>query len=76
MNNDEKDPRGFFAQLINSIIGIGLGESMLRVGTTLLSVLMLGTVVWLLRGFYAQTPKTGSGVAAAATEPASEDPCP
>lgn len=69
MNNDEKGSRGFFARLVNSIIGFGLGESILRAGTTLLSVAMLGIVVWLLHGFYAQAPKAGGTVETSATEP-------
>ena len=52
--NDEAP--GFFPRLLNTLIGIGLGESMLRAGTTLLSVILLVTVIWLLRLFYAQTP--------------------
>ncbi len=47
---------GFFSRLLNTLIGIGLGESMLRAGTTLLSVALLITVIWLLRLFYAQAP--------------------
>jgi hypothetical protein len=49
---------GFFSRLFNTLIGIGLGESMLRAGTTLLSIVLLGTVIWLLRVFYAQAPET------------------
>ncbi|MBN2116973.1 MAG: M23 family metallopeptidase [Anaerolineales bacterium] len=52
--NDEAP--GFFPRLLNTLVGIGLGESMLRAGTTLLSVILLVTVIWLLRLFYAQTP--------------------
>ncbi len=52
--NDETP--GFFSRLFNTLIGIGLGESMLRAGTTLLSILLLVTVVWLLRLFYIQRP--------------------
>ena len=55
--NDEAP--GFFSRLLNTLIGIGLGESMLRAGTTLLSVILLVTVIWLLRLFYAQTPEAG-----------------
>src|SRR5512146_130752 len=54
--NDEAP--GFFSRLFNTLIGIGLGESMLRAGTTLLSITLLVTVIWLLRLFYAQTPAT------------------
>jgi murein DD-endopeptidase MepM/ murein hydrolase activator NlpD len=45
---------GFFSRIFNTLIGIGLGESMLRIGTTLLSVLLLGAVIWLVRLFYTQ----------------------
>lgn len=56
---------GFFSRLFNTLIGIGLGESMLRAGTTLLSVILLAAVIWLLRLFYTQAP----GVEAAANAP-------
>jgi LysM repeat protein len=54
----EKDNEapGFFSRLMNTLVGIGLGESMLRAGTTVLSIVLLGTVIWLLRVFYAQAP--------------------
>jgi LysM repeat protein len=55
-NKDNEAP-GFFSRLLNTLVGIGLGESMLRAGTTILSILLLVTVIWLLRIFYAQTPK-------------------
>jgi LysM repeat protein len=54
---DNETP-GFFARFLNTLIGLGLGESMLRAGTTILSILLLGTVIWLLRIFYAQAPAT------------------
>ncbi len=58
---DNETP-GFFSRLFNTLIGIGLGESMLRVGTTLLSIVLLGAVIWLLRLFYSQTLNTGDTV--------------
>jgi len=58
---DSETP-GFFSRLFNTLIGIGLGESMLRVGTTLLSIVLLGAVIWLLRLFYSQTLNTGDTV--------------
>ncbi len=72
--NDEAP--GFFSRFLNTLIGIGLGESMLRTGTTLLSIVLLITVVWLLRLFYIQrpaeqaanAPKTGPTVPVAALE--------
>ena len=65
----DKETPGFFSRLFNTLIGIGLGESMLRAGTTLLSVLLLGTVIWLLRIFYAQAPEAGKTANALQTGP-------
>jgi LysM repeat protein len=60
---------GFFSRLLNTLLNLGLGESILRAGTTLLSILLLGTVVWLLRLFYAQAPDSGAAVNALQTGP-------
>lgn len=60
---------GFFSRLLNTLVGIGLGESMLRAGTTLLSILLLVTVIWLLRLFYVQTPSTEDTASAPQTGP-------
>jgi murein DD-endopeptidase MepM/ murein hydrolase activator NlpD len=65
---DNETP-GFFSRLLNTLIGLGLGESMLRAGTTILSILLLTTVIWLLRIFYAQTPKAEDTVNALQTGP-------
>jgi LysM repeat protein len=54
----DNEAPGFFSRLFNTLIGIGLGESMLRAGTTLLSILLLGIVIWMLRIFYVQAPDT------------------
>ena len=67
---DSETP-GFFSRFFNTLIGIGLGESMLRTGTTLLSIVLLGVVIWLLRLFYAQAPKAGDTVDALQTGPTS-----
>jgi LysM repeat protein len=48
---------GVFRRLLDTLVGIGLGESLLRAGTTLLSISLLVVVVWLLRIFYAQGVK-------------------
>ena len=53
--NDETP--GLFRRLLDTLVGIGLGESLLRAGTTILSVSLLVVVVWLLRIFYAQGAK-------------------
>ena len=58
----DKEAPGFFSRIFSTLIGIGLGESMLRTGTTLLSILLLGAVVWLLRVFYLQSPDRGETV--------------
>jgi LysM repeat protein len=65
----DSEAPGFFSRLLNTLIGIGLGESMLRAGTTVLSILLLGVVIWLSRVFYAQAPATGETVNALETGP-------
>ena len=67
--DDEKNSRGLFARFVELLLGFGLGESFLRVGTTILSVAMIGLVVWLLQSFYAQSVKAGGTIDASATEP-------
>ena len=53
--NNDASP-GILARLMETLVGLGLGESMLRAGTTILSVILLGVVIWLVRLFYAQAP--------------------
>jgi hypothetical protein len=65
----DNEAPGFFSRLFNTLIGIGLGESMLRTGTTVLSILLLGIVIWLVRVFYAQAPATTETVNALETGP-------
>lgn len=65
----DNEAPGFFSRLWNTLIGIGLGESMLRAGTTVLSIALLAVVIWLLRGFYAQTPANEETVNALQTGP-------
>jgi murein DD-endopeptidase MepM/ murein hydrolase activator NlpD len=47
MSNDES--RGIFSRFLGFLVQLGLGESLLRIGTGLLSLLLVGTVVWLIR---------------------------
>ncbi|HET9587172.1 MAG TPA: peptidoglycan DD-metalloendopeptidase family protein [Anaerolineales bacterium] len=54
---NENDPPGLLSHLMDTLVGIGLGEAMLRAGTTILSVILLAVVVWLVRLFYAQQPE-------------------
>jgi len=67
----DNEAPGFFSRLLNTLVGIGLGESMLRAGTTVLSILLLGVVIWLLRVFYAQAPaeETANALEAGPTVP-------
>jgi hypothetical protein len=61
-SKQDSETPGFFSRLLNTLIGIGLGESMLRAGTTVFSILLLAIVIWLSRVFYAQAPATGEAV--------------
>src|SRR5215207_2514671 len=54
-DNNDASP-WILARLMETLVGLGLGESMLRAGTTILSVILLGVVIWLVRLFYAQAP--------------------
>jgi murein DD-endopeptidase MepM/ murein hydrolase activator NlpD len=66
--DNEKGSRGIFARFLDLLLGIGLGESMLRGGTTALSVVMIGVVVWLVQAFYSQPAGTGGVAETSATE--------
>ena len=66
--NDNNSP-GVFSRLLDTLVGIGLGEAMLRAGTTILSIILLGVVVWLLRLFYLQQPEAGNVANALETVP-------
>jgi len=46
--NDDKT-RGIFGRFLNFFIQLGLGETLLRVGTVTLSVALLGLVIWLIQ---------------------------
>ena len=65
----DNEAPSFFSRIFNTLIGIGLGESMLRMGTTVLSIVLLGIVIWLLRIFYAQAPASAETVNALQTGP-------
>ena len=65
--NNEETP-GIFRRLVDTLVGIGLGESILRTGTTLLSIALLVVVVWLLRIFYAQRGTDSGQAPASAVE--------
>jgi len=66
--DNEKNSRGLFSQLLDALLRIGLGDSMLRVGTTVLSVVMIGVVIWLVQSFYVQRVSAGGAAQVSATE--------
>jgi hypothetical protein len=65
----DNEAPGFFSRLYHTLIGIGLGESMLRTGTTVLSIVLLAVVIWLVRVFYAHAPASAEPVNALETGP-------
>ncbi|WKZ49258.1 MAG: M23 family metallopeptidase [Anaerolineales bacterium] len=65
---DNKNKTGILSRLIDMLIGIGLGESFMRAGTLVLSMVLIGAVIWLTRSFFGQN-STEAGVNAAAVEP-------
>lgn len=65
----ENKSKGIFARFIETLIGIGLGESLLRTGTAVLSVLLLVVVIWLVRLFYVQGPNARATEVAPITVP-------
>jgi len=68
MNND-KNSRGLFTKLLDFLIQLGLGESLLRSGTALLSIVLLGSIIWLIQLFSVQATEAGSETNAHVTVP-------
>lgn len=71
-NNDadkssaEQDRRGVLARGMEFLLHMGLGESVLRVSTNLLSVLAIGLVIWLVQILSRQGPLNANITAAQA----------
>jgi murein DD-endopeptidase MepM/ murein hydrolase activator NlpD len=65
----EKNGKGWLARWTEALLQMGLGESMLRVGTSVLSLLAVVVVVWLVQMFYHQTPDTPVNAAALGPTP-------
>lgn len=58
------------SQWAETLLQMGLGESMLRVGTSLLSLVVIIAVIWLVQIFYGQASDApGSGVSAQGPTP-------
>lgn len=47
---------GILGNWLSNLLQIGLGESLLRAGTNILSVLAIALVIWLTQNFYRQLP--------------------
>ena len=56
VSTPEKTEKGTLSRWMEALLQMGLGESMLRVGTSVLSLVIILAVVWLVRVFYNQTP--------------------
>ncbi|MEW5941075.1 MAG: M23 family metallopeptidase, partial [Chloroflexota bacterium] len=48
--------RNRLAEWMNTLLSLGLGEGMLRTGTTVLSLLLIGSAIWLMQVFNKQVP--------------------
>lgn len=69
--------RSVLAEWMNALLRLGLGESMMRVGTTVLSLVLIGAAIWLLQVFNQQVPlelRTRPALAAGPTATAFVDP--
>jgi murein DD-endopeptidase MepM/ murein hydrolase activator NlpD len=56
--------KGFLSRWLEALLQMGLGESMLRVGTSVLSLIVVVAVVWLVQMFYRQAPDAQVNAAA------------
>jgi murein DD-endopeptidase MepM/ murein hydrolase activator NlpD len=57
--------KGLLSRWSEALLQMGLGESMLRVGTSVLSLVVIVAVVWLVQMFYRQAPDGQLNAAAA-----------
>ncbi len=64
-----KQKRGIVTKWMDSLVQMGLGESLLRVGTNVFSVLAIAGVIMLAQAFYGQTPNQFSANSAQAAGP-------
>lgn len=63
-NNDSSEARrrgpGLFSRFTNALLQMGLGESLLRGSTNILSIIAIVVVIWLVQMFYRQGAFTSS----------------
>ena len=62
--------RSFFTRWMNNLVEMGLGESLLRIGTNLFSMIAIVVVIILVQAFYRQTPNPFGGNSEQASGPA------
>jgi murein DD-endopeptidase MepM/ murein hydrolase activator NlpD len=60
-----KKEKGTLSRWAETLLQMGLGESMLRVGTSVLSLVVIAAVVWLVQMFFNQAPDGQINAAAA-----------
>ena len=70
VSTTRKKENGWLSRWTEALLQMGLGESMLRVGTSALSLIAITAVIWLVQMFYSQAPDAQIN-AAAAQEPTS-----
>lgn len=75
-NQSERKTRapGPLARLTSLLLQMGLGESLLRVGTNVLSVVAIVAVIWLVQAFYRQGAFDASAAEAGPTQTAVNAP--
>ncbi len=59
--------RSLFSRWMNSLVDMGLGEPLLRIGTNLFSIIAIGIVIALVQGFFRQINSPLSGNSEQAT---------
>lgn len=62
--------RSFFTRWMNNLVEMGLGESLLRIGTNLFSMIAIVVVIILVQAFYRQTPNPFGGNSEQSSGPA------
>jgi len=65
VSTTRKKEKGWLARWTEALLQMGLGESMLRVGTSALSLIAIAAVIWLVQMFFKQSPDAQINVAAA-----------
>jgi len=62
--------RGFLSRWMSTLVDMGLGEPLLRIGTNVFSIIAIGIVIALVQGFYRQLNSPFSGNSDPASGPA------